>query len=143
MIFEDYGIKRNVPAIRKCGLPNLLSWSRLPHCGYTLLSDSVAQQIERVSAASAVPPPTSLFSSKPKQNQIRSQQTCRFISRLLERRLQSSYEAQRRRVQFTWMSVRIRPESTYQASPRGLMDKASVSEAEDCGFESRRGYTQS
>ena len=24
--------------------------------------------------------------------------------------------------------------------PRGLMDKASVSEAEDCGFESRRGY---
>ena len=40
------------------------------------------------------------------------------------------------RVQFTWMPAHIRPEST---SPRGLMDKASVSEAEDCGFESRRG----
>ena len=29
---------------------------------------------------------------------------------------------------------------THVNSPRGLMDKASVSEAEDCGFESRRGY---
>ena len=28
----------------------------------------------------------------------------------------------------------------YSVRPRGLMDKASVSEAEDCGFESRRGY---
>ena len=28
-----------------------------------------------------------------------------------------------------------------EAAPRGLMDKASVSEAEDCGFESRRGCT--
>ena len=30
--------------------------------------------------------------------------------------------------------------SLNKSSPRGLMDKASVSEAEDCGFESRRGY---
>ena len=39
------------------------------------------------------------------------------------------------------MQVRILPESvcTSSSCPRGLMDKASVSEAEDCGFESRRG----
>ena len=40
------------------------------------------------------------------------------------------------------MQVRILPESDYLSlpRPRGLTDKASVSEAEDCGFESRRGY---
>ena len=43
-------------------LCQIFKWSRLPHNSYTLLLGSVAQQIERVSAASAVPPPTTLFS---------------------------------------------------------------------------------
>ena len=104
--------------------------------------DSVAQQIERVSAASAVPPPNHIFTTE-NVKLVHSHQIYPPEERLLERRLQSSYEAQRRWVQFTWMSVQIRPESKQsKASPRGLMDKASVSEAEDCGFESRRGYTQ-
>ena len=49
----------------------------------------------------------------------------------------NSSQWQRRRVV---NSERSLLDAAYPVScPRGLMDKASVSEAEDCGFESRRG----
>ena len=109
-------------------------------CGKRLTteSDSVAQPIERVSAASAVSPNNPSF-----ENNI-------LFPNLFETDqislncLGDVYSLHTKRNVVGYNSHGCRLISGLSQSlidcPRGLMDKASVSEAEDCGFESRRGY---
>ena len=101
----------------------------------TLVHGSVAQPIERVSAASAVPP-NSAFQSKKDKKQIKKKCYLYCLGNVC------SLHTKHNVVGNISHGCRLTSglSQTHVNSPRGLMDKASVSEAEDCGFESRRGY---
>ena len=103
----------------------------------TLVHGSVAQPIERVSAASAVPPNNPfenviMFPSLIESDQIALNCLGNVCSLHTKHNVVGNISHGCRLT--SGLSQR------HSSSPRGLMDKASVSEAEDCGFESRRGY---
>ena len=103
------------------------------------LDDSVAQLVERVPAAPAVPPnntsylKTNLFPRAGYKNRFLNLNCLGDTCILHTKRNVAGYNSHGCRLA-TGLSQRN------LTCPRGLMDKASVSEAEDCGFESRRGY---
>ena len=110
-------------------------WRPACQATYTLSYGSVAQPIERVSAASAVPP-NSAFQSKKDKKQIKKKCYLYCLGNVC------SLHTKHNVVGNISHGCRLTSglSQTHVNSPRGLMDKASVSEAEDCGFESRRGY---